>query len=387
MRFANRVMAVRQEGNKWFVDIRFNNKRYRPRSPENSRAGALAYEAVLRLKLARGGEIKNALKEEEQSPTLAQFAKRWHAEYAIPNNKPTEQKRKKYILSASLVPFFGKMRVDEIKTHHIERYKAHEVKRGITNKTIKNHLTVLNKCLCTAYEWLELDGAPPKIKWPKCSSCRTDYLSPDECEMLLSRADGAIKEMLLMALRTGMRLGELKGLQWSSIDWSRRAVVVRHSYCDVSKKLVPPKSNRERHIPLDVDVYEMLYRRKRSTGYVFLDTDGKPFHKSRAPYRLAQVRKKAGLRKIGWHTLRHTFASHLVAQGVHLQVVQALLGHSNIGTTMRYTHLAPSALDDAIARLNPKTRIQRDFGQYLGSTDPREGEPKTEVENAVPRNA
>lgn len=374
-------MAVRKEGKKWFVDIRFKGKRYRPRSPENSKAGAQAYEAVLRQKLARGESMEDVIHAAEPSPTFEQFAWRWHEEYALPNNKPTEQKRKKYILSASLVPFFGKMRVDEIRAHHIEQYKAHEVKRGITNKTIKNHLTVLNRCLATAYEWLELDGTPPKIKWMKCASYRTDYLSPDECEALLSRAEGAVREMILTALRTGMRLGELKGLQWSSIDWNRRAVIVRHSYCDVSKTLLPPKSNRERPIPLDVDVYEMLCKRKRCTGYVFLDSDGKPFHKSRAPYRLLQARKAAGLRKIGWHTLRHTFASHLVAQGVHLQAVQALLGHSSVGTTMRYTHLAPSALDDAIARLNPKTRVQKDFGQYVGSAEPRRHELKAATTN------
>ena len=380
-------MAVRKEGNRWFVDIRFNGKRYRPRSPESSRTGAQAYEAVMRQKLARGEQIESALRATEQIPTFEQFAKRWHTEYAVPNNKPTEQKRKKYILSASLVPHFGKMRIEEIKTHHIEQYKAKEIKRGITNKTLKNHLTVLNRCLGTAYEWLELDGAPPKIKWVKCASYRTDYLSPDECEILITSAKGVVKEMLLMAIRTGMRLGELKGLQWSSIDWNRRAVNVRHSYCDVSKKLQPPKSNRERPIPLDVEVYEALYKRKRSTGYVFLDTDGKPFHKTRAPYQLMLARKKAGLRKIGWHTLRHTFASHLVAEGVHLQAVQALLGHSNIGTTMRYTHLAPSALDDAIARLNPKTRLRRDFGQYVGSAAPQETEGKREEKDTIVENA
>jgi site-specific recombinase XerC len=79
--------------------------------------------------------------------------------------------------------------------------------------------------------------------------------------------------------------------------------------------------------------------------------------------RLARVRKKACLRKIGWHTLRHTFASHLVMRGVPLTAVQILMGHSNVTTTMRYAHLAPSTLRAAIDLLNPKTMFAADVRQ------------------------
>src|SRR5262249_16605801 len=162
------------------------------------------------------------------------------------------------------------MRLDKITSYDIDRYKAHLFKEGVTDKTTKNRLTVLNKCLTTAYEWLKLDGRPPKIVWPKCASYRTDYLSPEECEQLLSHSSGVVGKVILMALRTGMRQGELRGLQWSSIDWQNRSLAVRHSRCDYTKTLGSTKSNRERHIPLDIDVCEMLHRRKKSAGYVFL---------------------------------------------------------------------------------------------------------------------
>src|SRR5712691_1701982 len=260
-------MAVRTEKNSWWVDFRFNSIRYRKRSPENSRAGALAYEATLRHKLAFGEPI--AAKETHKEELFEHFARKWFDSYVIPNNKYSEQRTKKYVLNAALIPFFGKIPIGQINAYHIDRYKARELKNGVTNKTLKNRLTVLNKCLCTAYEWLELRGSPPKIKWPKIAPARTDYLSPDECELLLSRAEGVMYEMLLTTLRTGMRQGELKGLQWSSVDWQNRIVAVRHSRCDYQKVLGSTKSNRERHIPLDIDVYDMLHRRKKDTGYVF----------------------------------------------------------------------------------------------------------------------
>jgi integrase len=263
-------MAVRKIGKSWRVDFWFNGMRYRLKAPENSKAGAQAYEAVLRQKLTRGEPIDKVATSEGQ--VFETFAWNWFADYVVPNNKFSEQHTKKYILKAFLVPFFGKMPINQITGHDIERYKGQAVKEGVTNKTIKNRLTVLNKCLMTAYEWLKLDGAPPKIKWPKCTSYRTDYLSAEECELLLIHSDGVIHEMIITALRTGMRQGELKGLQWPSIDWQNQSVVVRHSHCDYSKTLVSPKSNRERYIPLDIDVYDMLHKRKKNTGYVFKDT-------------------------------------------------------------------------------------------------------------------
>lgn len=322
----------------------------------------MAYEAVLRHKLARGESIDiERLQQEEQ--TFAEFVARWFEDYVKSNNKHSEQLAKKYILSSALIPFFGSKQIGQIRAHDIERYKAQQVQRGLTSKTITNHLTVLNKCLITAYDWLALEGAPPKIKWPKWHLPVIDYLSPEECELLSSRAEGVIREMILMALRTGMRQGELRALQWPSIDWLTRSVVVRHSLDDHRKVLVSPKSNRIRHIPLDVDVYAMLHRRKRDAGYVFLPVDARPFSKYRLGAAIRRLCVKAGLRRIGWHTLRHTFASHLAMRGAPLPAIKELLGHTTITTTMRYAHVAPSTLRAAISMLNPRTMVPSDFGQ------------------------
>jgi hypothetical protein len=117
----------------------------------------LAYETTLRHKLAHGELIVS--KEMSKDELFEHFAWKWFDSYVIPNNKYSEQRTKKYVLSAALIPYFGKMRVGEIGAYHIDRYKAHALKNGATNKTLKNRLTVLNKCLCTAYDWLGLSGS------------------------------------------------------------------------------------------------------------------------------------------------------------------------------------------------------------------------------------
>jgi integrase len=359
-------MTVRIIKQSWWVDFRTDHTRYRKKSPDNSRAGALAYEAALRHKLARGEQLDSGRHATQRDQLFEQFAWQWWDDYVVPNNKYSEQRAKKGILKRTLIPFFGKLPVNTIGTHHIERFKAQQLGCGVSHKTLRNRLTVLSKCLSCAHEWLALETPRPKVKWPKCPPPVTDYLSAEECELLLSNADGIIYEMILTALRTGMRQGELKGLQWSSINWENCSLAVRHSYCDVRKVLETPKSNRERHIPLDVDVYEMLHKRKKSIGYVFMDGN-KTFNSPRLNGRLATVCKKAGLRVITWHVLRHTFASHLAMKGTPLNIVQTLLGHSSISTTMRYAHVAPSTLRTAINLLNPKTAIQADFGQPVGN--------------------
>jgi integrase len=317
--------------------------------------------------LARGEDINRPAKDVATDPLFKDFAQTWFDEYVVLNNKFSEQHTKMCVLRSSLVPFFGKMQVGEITARHIERYKAAAMLEGVTNKTITNRLMVLNKCLGTAYEWFEWEKRPPKIKWPKCEPTNAEYLSPDECQLLLSHAEGVVHGMILTAVRTGMRLGELKGLQWSSIDWEERSLTVRHSRDDRMKILVAPKNNRIRHIPLHIDVYEFLYRSKKDTGYVFVDTDGQPFDEKRLSRRLAAVRKKAGLRHFGWHALRHTFASHLVMRGVPLTAVKELMGHADVATTMRYAHLDSSTLRAAIDMLDPRTMGPSDFGQPVGN--------------------
>lgn len=357
-------MSVRMFRKSWYVDITHKYRRYRERSPENTRAGALAFEALLRQRLARGEDI-NPSKTTQKEVTFEQFAARWMEDYVRANNKDSERYRKQWVLRTSLIPFFGKIPIGQIKASHIEQFKRQEVEKGLKNKTINNQLAVLRKCLNCANEWLEVDI--PKIKALKCATPETDYLTVSECEQLLAQADGQMLTMLLLALRTGMRQGEIRGLQWTSIDWEHRTIIVRHSLSMVSKQLDSTKSHKERRIPLDVDVYEMLYKARKPSGFVFIGPYNKPYTGHRILDELAEVCRRAGLRKIGWHTLRHTFATQLTTRSVPLTSVQSLLGHSSIATTMRYTHVSPESLRAAIATLNPKTAVRSDLGQPAGN--------------------
>src|SRR5262245_55914160 len=98
-------MAVRKIRNTWWVDLRADYTRYRKKSPENSRAGALTYEATLKHKLARGEQIDCVSATADGNQTFEAFAWRWFEEYVTPNNKFSEARIKSYTLKSSLIPF------------------------------------------------------------------------------------------------------------------------------------------------------------------------------------------------------------------------------------------------------------------------------------------
>lgn len=357
-------MTTRKFGSSWWVDFRVDHTRFRKRSPQNSQAGAAAYEALLRHRLARGLPLREEPKAQEQV-LFSDFAETWFRDYVVPNNKFSEQRAKRAMLNLHLVPFFGRLKIGTIGSHHLEQFKAAQFKAGANSKTIRNRLTVLMKCLVCAHEWLQLGTPVPKVKWPKAPPPVNTYLSNEESARLLAAAEGITYDMILLTLRTGMRQGEVKGLQWKSIDWQNRSLVVQYSYCDVRKILDTPKSGRARHIPLDEQVLTLLEHRRQAEGFVFAE-NGRPFTSMRINRRLAAACRAAGIRVVTWHALRHTFATNAAMRGVPLQIVQHLLGHSTVKTTERYAHVAPSMLRVAIEMM-ARTDHQQGLGQSVGN--------------------
>lgn len=341
-------MSARKFRNTWWIDFHYNKVRYRKRSPLNTRDGALDYEATIRQKLARGESLSIAL---ANGRTFASFAEEWMKTYVKVNNRYSEQVSKGYKLRKHIIPFFGHLALHEVNEARIEKFKLQKREEGLSPKTINNFLTLISKCLQTAQEWDQL-AKVPKVRWLRVPPPKTDFLTTEECKTLLAAAEGRSfwHDMILCGVRTGLRLSELIALTWGDIDLERRNLNISRGV--VYKVEDSTKSNRSRTIPLCNDIYDRLAAQPNKTGRVFPQVDGQVLTYGIAQWAFGQIRLKSGLRSIGWHTLRHTFASHLVSKGVPLRVVQELLGHSTIQMTMRYAHLAPSTLREAVSFLD-----------------------------------
>jgi len=339
-------MSIRKIRNSWWVDFRLNDIRHRVRSPENTQAGAKAYEAVLRHRLTIGEEPIKPAAAKTATRTFADFAKEWFETYVRKNNKPSTQVLRRSALTSHLVPAFGDLPLAEIDATKVERYKMAKLAEGLSAGTINLYVSILAKCLHDAVEWGVLTVAP-KTKFLRHPRHRFDFLSHEEADRLVAAMPTwPWQAMATLALNTGLRIGEICGLQWNDIDMNGRQLVVRRS---VVRGIVgSTKNSRERQIPLSAAAVAALARVPRDHQLVFHRKDGGALLHATARNQIIKVCKLAGLRKIGWHVLRHTFASWLVSDGVPLPVVQGLLGHANIEMTMRYSHMAPSSFRSAI---------------------------------------
>lgn len=360
-------MAVRKIRGWWCVDLRSKRRRYRIRSPENSRVGAARYELVLRQYLSGGAPLESFLNPPKNDvPTLAEFSADWFETYVKVNNKHSEQINKRTNLKRHLIPAFGRLPLDQISSEGIERYKSQKLHEGLGPKTVNNHLAILRKCLHTAQDWGSL-VVIPKMKFLRVPPPSFDFLIPQESHALLAATNQqAWRLMILTALRTGMRFGELVALDWSDVDLSHGIIAVRRSL--VNGHLGTPKNNRTRFLPITPELHAILTSYGKTQGYVFSLVAGHPISYSTAMIKLREFAQRAGLRRVRWHMLRHTFASQLVAAGVPISAVQEMLGHSTLEMTRRYAHLAPSTLQQAVDILDLLPRQNATFGQQAVNT-------------------
>lgn len=265
-------------------------------------------------------------------------------------NKWSERRAKQTTLDAHLLPFFGRMYLDEISTLAIGEFTNAQRAKNLAAKTINNHLVILMTSLRRACHW-DLLTKLPRAELLRVVPPAVDFLTMHEVAQLIAASEpGLWRAATVLAARTGMRFSEIAGLHWDSVDFKTRRVVIRHG--SVRRRLDSTKSNRVRSVRLTSDVIDALGGLRRQGPLVFYHRD-LPLHDETARRHLQAAAARAGLRRIGWHTLRHSFASELARLGTPLYIIKELLGHATIEMTQRYSHLGPSTLDRYVDQLDP----------------------------------
>jgi integrase len=211
-------------------------------------------------------------------------------------------------------------------------------------------LTVLRRLLVVAKK-RGLIAHVPEVEWLKPPRPDIDFLSFEDADRLVDAAIDEWRTMILVAMRTGMRQGEILALRWEDVDLKAGRITVRRAICKGAISV--PKSGKGREIPLGDEVLAALKAHRHLRGeLVFCELAGGMLTPGAVKHPLWRACRKAGIRLIGWHCLRHTFASHLVMRGVPLKVVQELLGHATMNMTLRYAHLSPEVARDAVRALD-----------------------------------
>jgi integrase len=356
----------------WEVDITFrlpNGSRHRERSraPVSSKSGAQRWGEDRERHLLQHGPAPP----KKEVPTLNMFASRFMDGHARANRqKPSGIAAKETILRVHLVPLLGAKKLDAITSEDVQGVKSRLQNRA--PKTVNNVLTVLGVLLKKAVEWDVIGRMPCTIRLlpiPKPSASFHDF---DDYERLVAAAEATDRRAYLLVLlggEAGLRCGEMLALEWTDVDLAKRQLCVQRS--DWKGHVTAPKGGRLRYVPLTVRLTAALraHRHLRGARVLCLD-DVTPLTQRLVQGFVQRAARRANLRNVGVHVLRHTFCSHLAMRGGAARAIQELAGHQDLTTTQRYMHLSPTAIEEAIRLLDQRSPLPN-RGDILetGSTD------------------
>jgi len=336
-------MGLVKRGNIWWMNIVFQGQRIRRSTGSSNRALADAIMAKVKVQLIEGQYFERA---EEQSRTFAELMDRFEREHLVKlASRQTGQAFLKRFRA-----FFGDRTLAEITPKLIGEYKSRRSATGVKPASINRELTCLRKAFSLAkreWEWCR-DNPVSRVSLEKGVTKRDRWLMEDEEARLLDACPSWLRELVVFALHSGMRLGEILSLTWNGVDLFRKTATVFES-----------KNGERRTVPLNQTVMALLTEKAKvrhiKTALVFPSLAGTrldPNHLRRA---LRPAMAKAGVVNCHFHDLRHTFATRLVQAGVDLYKVQRLLGHKSPLMTQRYAHHYPESLRDGVEILDRRS--------------------------------
>ncbi len=288
------------------------------------------------------------------------------------------------MLHKRINPAFGNLELSQITTYKIQSFAA-DLQKARNANTVLKFVVLLKTVFKHARKWGFIRENPAlDVERPRTEQKEMDFLNPEEIRNLLNHAEEPYKTLFLTAILTGLRRGELLALQWGDIDWLASLIHVRRSVYALNKdeagemgqkkgwKFITPKSKRSiRRIIMSPLLSEALQNHRLNDqingcpnkyDLIFANRAGEPLDGqnliNREFYPALEV---AGLRRVRFHDLRHSYCSLLIAQNENIKFIQNQLGHASIQTTIdRYAHIMPQDNIEAGSKLDK---------QIFGSSD------------------
>jgi integrase len=348
----------------WCISyVGLDGKRHRDRTPATTKAEA---EAILRKRMSEITKAKLTDSRDTESLKPRGFEQFMRDEY-LPHCKATHTAStytRDQSLAARVLKHFGRMTLRAIGSGDVQRYVDQRVgaesryKKPVRPATVNRELMCISGALTEAMKRGYIDRNPvvgvPQL--PEHND-RLRWLTSKEEERVLGYAPEFLKPIVLTALHAGMRRGEIMRLKWADVDFDQRLIRVAES-----------KSHKTRYIPINKTLFALLEAIEPFTGpkgpspYVFTNPVTGTRYED-VSHTFDRAATKAGFDDVTFHTLRHTFASRMAQDGVPLKAIQELLGHGTMQMTMRYAHLGPNNLRDAVAALDVVREAKSDSRQ------------------------
>lgn len=345
------MLEVRASGGKTFYQ-RYTDSRGRERQFKLGPADVLTLDQArrkARLVLAQaliGEDPQQQRRELRATPTLKEFV---HARY-LPHVKSYKRSwcTDETVLRLHIIPALGAEPVDQVKNEQIADLLRRMRDKGYSSGTTNRVLILIRYIYNLGKKWRVAGMSQnPTLGLSTAPDVQRDrFLSAEETQHLIAAIEvdenRVAAQAIMLLLLTGGRRNEITQAKWEYINWERRTLLVPLS-----------KSGKPRAIALNAQALALLRAipREHDNPYIFPSpVNGKPSASLFFPW--DRIRKRAGLKDVRLHDLRHSYASFLVNQGISLYVVQGLLGHAHSRTTQRYAHLAHETLLDAAERIS-----------------------------------
>lgn len=321
----------RQDSPIWWMTFSASGRAYRRSTGTDNKKLADSILSKVKTQIAEGKWFEKEESPEEYS--LRELADKYKA---FIKGRQKSEKVKGYIIG-QLLDYFGEDRMlSTFTTYGIEQLQTANIERSLSNSANNKQLNIIKNMFKKAKEWKMVTDIVVKdvysAKLLVDESQRLRFLSKDECKTLVDACEPLLRPIVVTALNTGMRKGELLTLKWDQAD-------LKHGFILLAKT----KNGERREIPINNTLRSVLQGivRHISVPYVFYNPE------TEAPWcdlkkSWARALKAAKITDFHLHDLRHTFASHLVMAGIDIMTVKDLLGHKTLKMTLRYAHLAPS---------------------------------------------
>ena len=325
-------------------------------------------------------KLKTALYEQQQGTLatglqqlLKDYLERWLEQVCKLTMRPNTYRQYYSTVHYHLIPSLGHIRLQKLTTEKVQAFCAEMQNEGLSAKTIVNIHSVLSSALENAVNW-ELVGrnVAKRVMLPGIERYEAQTLTVEQAKKLVEVAQGSrLEALLLVALTTAMRRGELLALRWSDIDFEKGIVHVRRTMNHVKglgyHEGEPKTRTGRRNIMLPEvaiealkghHVYQEQARIKagekwQDRGIVFCNIYGGFFNPARVGDLFQGLLKKAGLPHMRFHDLRHSAATILLQARVQLKTVQELLGHSTIATTADiYSHVSSEMREEVVNKMD-----------------------------------
>jgi integrase len=358
------TVGKREDRSGWWVTINYKGAR-KKKGFGDDKNGAKAYASQLLAKFTLAkvtGEPILLSQPDQAMPTVKHYLEEWLKTYAEPHCKPSTYRGYKRAVDKQLIPAFGDRLLHVLKRSDVQGLIAKLTNDKKSRGTIKNCMVPLKAAYHQAIE----EGIVtfnPAVRLGRLIQGRQDKrahiqpLTQDELSAVLKLTEERYQNfhpVLLCAARTGLRLGELIGLQWGDIDFSggfmevRRAVVLREETDTKSHKIRRVDMSQQLQAELrrlkEVRQLEAMSKGEAIERWVFLSPKGQRWDDRNLRRTWYQCLEQAEIRHVRFHDLRHTYVSLLIQKGAHPKYIQEQAGHSSIQVTMdTYGHLFPSA--------------------------------------------